>query len=180
MMDISAGQNNSRARHGLTRQILGQLSASEATEALFNQHGEHKDKYLWTDVMAWSKRVFDERGRGEHQTLMERFGLSTLNRLTPDMYRSFLEYAKCIIWYGISPAYAWHNSSDVPYDLRDRWLLYHPESDDLFELHTMAEVNATLANGELNDVSGIELYEEAFLRGLSPDELRLNGNNKEY
>lgn len=43
-----------------------------------------------------------------------------------------------------------------------RYLLYHPESESLFEEFDTAQVDTILAGGEVEDVTGIYEYEFQF------------------
>lgn len=50
-------------------------------------------------------------------------------------------------------------------DLTDkRMLLWHAESECLYEAHNEAEQYQALSTGEVEDVTGIEQYEELFKR----------------
>jgi hypothetical protein len=164
---ITPTQNNTMARDAFTRSITGGLSAGEAAEALLGQFSPDKVTYTYKDALYWSHAVHEERGRGEHRTLLERFGLSEIKALGSDMYRDFIEYCQCIVWYGIAPHHGWTGKTDVPEDLRDRWLFWHAESDDYFVVNSYDEAKKYFEFEGLEqvvDVAGIPMHEEAYLK----------------
>jgi hypothetical protein len=57
-----------------------------------------------------------------------------------------------------------------------RWLIYHPESDDLFECKDFHIANKALYDNFCEDVSGIEKWEKEFIK--RNQNTRLNDDNK--
>lgn len=138
------------------------MTGNEATEALFGWVYKQPGMATLQDCKGILKRVHDERGMDESVMLLQRFGIAAtgLDKLWIGMYQSFFDYARLCLYYGISPAYGWTNVDDIPHNLRDRWLLSHPESDCLYEVRGVFPQE--LHGGEVNDVSGDEKWEKRF------------------
>jgi hypothetical protein len=114
-------------------------------------------------------RVLCERGEEDFEALKARFGIparGSIDDLLPSMYRGFWDHAYITLVRGVSPTYAWSAfNSTTPNHLRDRWLLWHDESDCLYEVRgklSGADLDA-MTSGEIVDVSGIDKFEQEFV-----------------
>lgn len=135
---------------------------SEAEEKLFGWVYKQPGMATLEDCKGILKRVHDERGMEDATMLLQRFGIAHtgLSKLWIGMYQGFFDYARHCLQFGISPAYAWTCVGDIPHEQRDRWLLWHPESECLYEVRGVFPQE--LHGGEVNDVSGDEKWEKRF------------------
>ena len=156
-----------------TQEVMRERQMSEHEEKLFGWVYKQPGMATLEDCGAIYKRIHDERGADDATMLLQRFGIAYagLSKLWIGMYQGFFDYARHCLQYGISPAYAWSNINDIPHDQRDRWLLWHAESDCLYEARGVFPQE--LNGGEISDVSGIEEYEKRFVEQQNgkPDEL---------
>lgn len=135
---------------------------SEAEEKLFGWVYKQPGMATLDDCKAILRRVHDERGMEDSVALLQRFGIAHmgLDKLWIGMYQGFFDYARHCLYYGISPMYAWTGPMDIPQEVRDRWLLWHAESESLYEVRGMPP--GELAGGEVSDVSAMAEWEKRF------------------
>lgn len=122
------------------------------------------------DCMEIGVRVLLERGEDDFEAVKARFGIPTrgsVNDLMPEMFKEFWHHCYICLVRGISPTYAWSAmNSTLPNHLRDRWLLWHDESDCLWEVRGKLSGSDLdgLSSGEVVDVSGVEKFEQMFVQ----------------
>jgi hypothetical protein len=134
---------------------------SEAEEALFGWVYKQPGMPTFEDCKAILSRVYAERGSEETTVVLQRFGTQSISDLWIGLYQAFHDYCKTILNYGISPAYGWTGPDDVPTGMRDRWLLWHAESECLYEVR--GSMPDELVLGEVSDVSGVDEFEKRFI-----------------
>jgi len=154
-------QLNLGARHEVERRLLGITTAAEAATALFGWANEEKRKYSFDDCLHWYGKVMTARGPVDADMLLQRHGIKHIRELPPDMYNMFGDYARVSYQFGISPTAPWYGEHDVPIDLRDRFLIYHPESDSLFiSKRPIPNSNWSIDIVSCCEVTGIEDHEQ--------------------
>lgn len=136
-----------------------------AAEALFGWTYKQPGMAQHKDCHAMYVRVLYERGQEDARALLQRFALGCqgdISTMYIGMCKPFFEYAATCLYYGVSPRDGWVSIDDVSDDMRDRWLLYHPESEALWEVRGAMPV-LDLANDEVCDVSGIAHHEKRWV-----------------
>lgn len=116
------------------------------------------------DCMHAGAMVLAERGEDEFDALVTRFGCKrVVQDLLPVCYAEFYEYAQIILTRGVSANYGWSKDS-IPNRLRDRWLLWHAESECYWEVRgkLSADDLRSMEFEQVIDVSGIPWHEEAW------------------
>ena len=125
-------QLNLDAHYEVERRRLGITTAAEASSALLGWADPDKRHYSFDDCKHWYAKVMTTRGSVDADMLLQRHGIKHIRELHSDMYNMFGDYARVSYQFGITPTAPWYGEHDVPIDLRDRFLIYHPESDALF------------------------------------------------
>lgn len=168
-----------------------QLNAAEAADALNGHHYKQPGMATPEDCMHWAKQVAKHLGQEAYESLLSRNGMVerplTLehlkNGLWAGYWQRFVDYAKTAVYFGLSPQWAWDvNVSEFaegkyyqPFireqitrkpveELRGRWLLYHAESESLFTVESWQRaIDCSEGSGEeINDVTGVETWEQRF------------------
>lgn len=133
-----------------------------AADALFGWIYKQPGMAQHKDCHAMYVRVLNERGHEDARALLQRFALGCqgdISTMYIGMCKPFFEYAATCLYYGVSPRDGWVSIDDVTDNMRDRWLLYHPESEALWEVRGAMPV-ADLENDEVCDVSGVAHHEK--------------------
>jgi len=163
-MSISA---NIAARDKFTALVSGtvvptvlKMTAAEAEAALFGIAYKQPGMATREDCVAIFDRVYVERGKLDADAVLSRHGVWKITDLTIMLYNKFFTYCQAILTYGASPFYGWEVNS-ITDKVRDRWLLWHAESDCLWEVR--GKLSDELDSGEVEDVTGIPDYEHRFL-----------------
>lgn len=168
---VTALQENLTARYEHHRRTIGQKTAGEAAQALFGHLNPGHARFGFEDCKYWYGRCMLERGRGDADMLLQRHGISNIRNLPSDMYDRFGDYAKTCVLFGISPHFAWHGKHDIPEDLRTRFLVSHPESDDLFICNNINQFETLMQNSpECDEVTGVDHFEERILQMIENGE----------
>lgn len=166
---MNATERNVEARNAHTQALLhkkrpadGQicLSAAEAEEALFGIAYKQPGDITLDDCKDILTRILDERGHMEVDAVLSRHGVWKITDMFTGMYKRFYLYCQSILTYGASPYYGWEIGS-IKGNCRDRFLLWHAESDCLWEVR--GKLAGELDSGEVEDVTGQLQYEERFL-----------------
>lgn len=145
---------------GIRLPIVPRLTAAEAEAALFGIAYKEPGMATKADCLAIFERVFAERGKMEADAVLSRHGVWKITDLSLILYNRFFAYCQAILTYGASPFYSWEVNS-ITDKVRDRWLLWHAESDCLWEVR--GKLSNELDSGEVSDVTGIIEYEHRFL-----------------
>lgn len=152
---------NLDSHYEFERRRLGITTAAEASSALFGWADETKRHYSFSDCLNWYGKVMTTRGPVDADMLLQRHGIKHIRELPPDMYNLFGDYARVSYQFGISPTAPWYGEHDVPIDLRDRFLIYHPESDALFISKRPIPFNSESMDIHLCcEVTGIDDHEQ--------------------
>lgn len=158
---------NIEARDKFTSVVLGRalpvypkLTAAEASVALFGIAYKEPGMATKADCIGLFDRVYAERGKMEADAVLSRHGVWKIGDLSTGLFNNFFAYCQAILTYGASPFYGWEVNS-IADKVRDRWLLWHAESDCLWEVR--GKLSDELDNGEVEDVTGIVEYEHRFL-----------------
>lgn len=140
---------------------LTTLTACEAADALFGWVYKQPGNASYEDCKEVLSRLKVERGLGDAEAALQRFGCGGISELRVDQYAEFYRYVTTALYLGVSPTYAWRDSSDIPDDLRDRWLLWHNEKDCVWEVR--GALLGVIVDGEtIEDVSGDSYFERRF------------------
>lgn len=158
---------NIRAREAFTGEILSkgitypQLTAHEAQNIL---HG-HLLKGIGYATQADCTKVLAELthklGRADAKAALDRFGCKDINDLHMGLNNKFVAYVRMAIDFGLSPQDPWNVEDHNP-KLRTRWLMFHGNSDSLFECNSYDEFINSLTTEDCDDVSGIQSFEQLF------------------
>ena len=158
---------NVKARYEFTAVLTGvavkpvlRLTAAEAEAVLFGIAYKEPGMATKADCVAIFDKVYAERGKMEADAVLSRHGVWKISDLSLILYNRFFAYCQAILTYGASPFYSWEVNA-IRDDSRDRWLLWHAESDCLWEVR--GKLSDELDNGEVSDVTGIIEYEHRFL-----------------
>lgn len=137
-----------------------QLTASEAANLLFGIAYKQPGMATREDCFEIFGRVLAERGKMEADAVLSRHGIWAVRDLPLMSYERFWTYCQAILIYGACPFYNWdiENISDK---VRDRWLMWHPESDCLWEVR--GRLGNELEDGLVSDVTGIPEHEQRFM-----------------
>lgn len=158
--NVEARTKFTYALHGFKLPIVPRLTAAEAEAALFGIAYKEPGMATKADCLAIFERVFAERGKMEADAVLSRHGVWKITDLSLILYNRFFAYCQAILTYGASPFYSWEVNS-ITDKVRDRWLLWHAESDCLWEVR--GKLSNELDSGEVSDVTGIIEYEHRFL-----------------
>jgi chromosome condensin MukBEF complex kleisin-like MukF subunit len=142
-----------------------QMTGPQAEEALFGWIYKQPGMPTAEDCRHLLDRIYKERGPEDATFLMQRFGCNAFKDLWIGLYERFFKYARTSLFFGVSPAYGWESGNDVKPEMRDRWLMWHPESNNLFEVRHSLDEEMFLQGCE--DVSGVVEYEDLFYEQLS-------------
>lgn len=149
------------AQYELGRRLNSVTTAAEAVCALFGWADDNKRRYTYDDCLHWYSKVMLSRGPVDADMLLQRHGIKHIRELSSDMYDRFGDYARVSYQYGISPCFPWHGEHDAPISLRDRFLIYHPESDALFISKRPIPFNSDSMDIQLCcEVTGIDDHEQ--------------------
>ena len=166
---MSAIQSNIDAREQHTSRLTGvqpfpkplpSLSADEAQDALFGIAYKQPGMATFADCQVLFERIRNEWGSVEADAVLSRFGVWKISDMFIGMYNDFFLYCQSILTYGASPFYGWTLNA-ITDRVRKRWLMWHPESDDLFVL-TVPPTEADFEQG-CSDVTGVLEYERRYL-----------------
>lgn len=166
---MSAIQSNIDAREQHTSRLTGvqpfpkplpALSAYEAQEALFGIAYKQPGMATFEDCQNLLDRIHNERGAVEADAVLSRFGIWKLRDMFIGMYNDFFLYCQSILTYGASPFYGWTLEA-ITDRVRNRWLMWHPESDCLFVLKE-PPTEADFEQG-CTDVTGVLEHEQRYL-----------------
>lgn len=161
---------NLAARNRHTALIVGHLPGDTApygtldrdpTEAAFGRVYKQVGLPTYTDCEAAMTQVLVERGLDDGVALLQRFGIQKMSDLFMGMYANFHSYARTVIDFGVSPVWAWETVADIKDEQRDRWLLWHNDSDCLFEIR--GKLSGELDDGSVVDVSGEPTFEKQWI-----------------
>lgn len=160
-------EKNIEARNKFTSVVMGiklsvipQLTAAEAEAALFGIAYKEPGMATKADCLEIFDRVYTERGKMEADAVLSRHGVWKIGDLWLGSYNRFFAYCQAILTYGASPFYGWDVNS-ITDKVRDRWLLWHAESDCLWEVR--GKLSDELDSGEVSDVTGVAEHEHRFL-----------------
>ena len=161
--NIAAREAHTAALHGDRPFAEGTvaLTAAQAAEALFGIAYKQPGMITLADCQEVLTRVHDERGSTAVDAVLSRHGVWKLPDLFIGMYERFFLYCQAILTYGASPFYGWDLDS-IKDKVRDRWLLWHAESDCLWEVR--GKLTDELSDGLVSDVTGIVEHEHRFLK----------------
>ena len=160
---------NTAARDAFTAFLTGLQPATHAEVAMTGQQTrEHLFGWVYKqpgmatadDCRNILDRIAAERGHADALTVLQRHGCAHFKELFIGMYAHFYEYCKTVLYYGASPSAGWHDQADVLDGKRDRWLLWHDNSDCLWEVR--GELSGEFDDGSVADVSGVEIWEKRF------------------
>lgn len=158
--NIAAREKFTSLLTGAVQSVVPALTATEAEAALFGIAYKEPGMATKVDCLAIFERVFAERGKMEADAVLSRHGVWKITDLSLILYNRFFAYCQAILTYGASPFYGWEVNS-ITDEIRDRWLLWHAESDCLWEVR--GKLSDELDNGEVSDVTGIAEHEHRFL-----------------
>lgn len=145
---------------GIKLTVTPRLTAAEAEAALFGIAYKEPGMVTKADCLEIFERVYAERGKMEADAVLSRHGIWKIGDLSLIMYNRFFAYCQAILTYGASPFYGWEVNS-ITDKVRDRWLLWHAESDCLWEVR--GKLSDELNSGEVEDVTGVTEHEHRFL-----------------
>ena len=140
------------------------LTAAQAEEALFGWIYKQPGMPTAEDCQRILTQIADELGAEDAKVMLQRFGSESVKAMPMCLYARFFERASICLQFGVSPAFGFVEKDEI-HSLgvpRDRWLLWHPESECLFEHR--GKIGKLLNNGDVEDVSGIPEYEARFVR----------------
>jgi len=137
------------------------LSAYEAQEALFGIAYKQPGMATFADCQSLLERIDNERGKVEADAVLSRFGVWKIRDLFRGMYNDFFLYCQAVLTYGASPFYGWTLNA-VTDRVRNRWLIWHPESDCLFVLNK-PPTEEDMDGGLCSDVTGDLEHERRYL-----------------
>ena len=158
--NVEARTKFTYALHGFKSPVVPRLTAAEAEAALFGIAYKEPGMATKADCIEIFERVFAERGKMEADAVLSRHGVWKITDLSLILYNRFFAYCQAILTYGASPFYGWEVNS-ITDKVRDRWLLWHSESDSLWEVR--GKLSNELDSGDVRDVTGIIEYEHRFL-----------------
>lgn len=136
------------------------LNAYEAEQHLFGIAYKQPGMPTLDDCKEVFLKIHNTHGSVYSNTILSRFGIWRIQDLTLIVARDFWLYCMSVIVYGAKPFYGW-SLQEIPDRVRERWLLWHPESDWLWEVH--GQLAGELDSGEVSDVTGIPEYEHMFI-----------------
>jgi len=143
------------------------LSAYEAEQALFGVAYKQPGMPTLDDCKAILGEIHEKYGDVLRTTIFQRFGIQHIRELPLLLCRDFWLYCAAVMIYGANPEYGWTLDRISP-DVRSRWLLWHPESDCLWEVH--GKLAGELDSGEVSDVTGEPKFEHMFAAQNAPEE----------
>jgi hypothetical protein len=122
----------------------------------------------YEDCLALYGMMVAERGEDDARALLSRFGCRKIADLKDmvGLFADFYRFGSTSLLRGVSPTYTWSILNSKSNHLRDRWLLYHDGSEVWWEVRGKLSPDdlASLASGEVMDVSGVPKHEEEFKR----------------
>lgn len=162
---MTALRQNIDARQAFTQTLLPAnkrgLSAYEAEKALFGIAYKKPGMPTHEDCVELLDRINKVYGHTYSDAVLSRFGLWKLSELFIGMRHDFFLYCQSILVYGANPFYGW-TLNDIRDRVRSRWLMWHPESDCLFELKH-APTEDDIDGGLCSDVTGDVEFERMFI-----------------
>lgn len=139
---------------------MHQATADEAAALLFGIAYKQPGMVTKEECVEIFGRVFDERGKMEADAVLSRHGIWAIRDIPPMLYERFWTYCQAVLVYGACPFYGWEINNISP-QVRDRWLLWHAESDCLWEVR--GKLSNELDDGQVADVTGIPEHEQRFM-----------------
>lgn len=153
--------DNIAARWAYTNTLNPPMSAGQAAEALFGwvykQPGMAKIEHCRHTL----QMIADKFGQGESVALLQRYGVTTLGELWLGAYQGVVELGQACLSFDVPPSAGWSQINDVYAPNKLRRLMWHSESNCLFEV-TTGEDYLTACNAPADDVTGIPEFENRF------------------
>lgn len=133
----------------------GACTAAEASDRLFGVAYKGPGKPQREDIERIYHDLVKRRGSAQGKAVLQRFGVAYLNDLFMGLWHDFYDYCHAVLTYGADPREGW-NLDSIPRKIRDRWLMWNPQTDVLVEVE--GRINEDTWK-DYKDVTGDQAFE---------------------